>query len=111
LPLDFYSNGCIRAVLRAQKAQILLDGLLFAEGVCVDMRTEDGQPDGRLTAEGCLFDRKTKQGYCEGAVSMEKSGDRLKGRGMYFSTEQQFIKILGECEIRTHRIQVNFGRL
>ncbi len=111
LPLDYYSSGRIRAVLRARKAQLLSDGLVFSEGVRVDMLTEDGQPDGRMTAEACLFDRKTKQGYCEGAVSMEKGGDRLKGRGMYFSFEQQFIKILAECEIRTHRMQMNFGRL
>ena len=111
LPLDYYSNGRIRAVLRAQKAQMLLDDLIYAEGVRVNMLTEDGRPDGLLTAEGCLFDRKAKQGYCEGAVSVEKTGDRLKGRGMYFSIEQQFIKILGECEIRTQRIQLNLGRL
>ena len=111
LPLDYYSNGRVRAVLRAQKAQMLQDGLVYAEGVRVDMHTEDGHPDGQLTAEACLFDRNTKQGYCEGVVSVEKSGDRIKGRGMYFSMEQQFIKILAECEIRTHRIQLNFGRL
>jgi hypothetical protein len=111
LPLDYYSNGRVRAVLHAQKAQMLLEGMIFAEGVRVDMLAEDGRPDGRLTAEGCLFNRTTKQGYCEGAVSVEKSGDRLKGRGMYFSMEQQFIKILAECEIRTQRIQLNFGRL
>lgn len=111
LPLDYYSSGRIKTVLRAQKAQILLDGLVFAEGVCVDLLAEDGQVDGRLRAEACLFDRTAKHGYSEGPVSFEKSGDRLKGRGMYFSFEQQFIKILGECEIRTHRIQMNLGRL
>ena len=111
LPLDYYPSGRSRAVLRAQKAQILMEGLIFAEGVCVDMFTEGGQPDGQLTAAGCLFDRKAKQGYCEGAVSVAKSGDRLKGRGMYFSMDEQFIKILAECEIRTRRIQLNLGRL
>jgi hypothetical protein len=111
LPLDYYVSGRIRAILRAQKAQLLPDGLVYAEGVRVDMLTEAGQPDGWLKAEACLFDRTAKKGYCEGAVSVEKGGDRLKGRGMYFSFEQQFIKILGECEIRTHRIQLNIGRL
>lgn len=110
LPLDYFPNGRIRAQLRAKKAQIFMDGFIFAESVNVEMLTEDGLPDGRLTAEGCLFDRKVKHGYCEGRVTMEKSGDRLKGRGMYFSIEGQFIKILNECEIRTRRIQNNFGR-
>ena len=111
MPLDYFDNGRVKAMLRAEKAQIFLDGLIFAEKLNVQLLTEDGLPDGRLTAEGCVFDRKSKQGYCEGLVSVEKSGDRLKGRGMFFSIEDQFIKILSECEIRTKRIQLNFGRL
>lgn len=111
LPLDHHPNGRIKAQLRAQKAQIFLDGMIFAEGVSVELLKDDGQPDGLLTAAGCLFDRNAKHGYCEGPVSLEKSGDRLKGRGMYFSFEEQFIKILNECEIRTSRIKNNFGRL
>ena len=111
LPLDHHANGRMRAVLRAGKSQIVADGLIFAEGVSVELLAEDGSPDGRLTAEGCLFDRQAKHGYCEGAVSVVKGSDRIKGRGMYFSTEEQFIKILSECEIRTSRIPLKFGRL
>jgi len=111
LPLDYFPNGRVKACLRAKKAQIFLDGMIFAESVEVDLLREDGKADGKLTAEGCLFDRKAKHGYCEGRVSVEKSGDRLKGRGMYFSIEGQFIKIMAECEIRTRRMRNNFGRL
>lgn len=111
LPLDYFPNGRIKARLRAKKAQIFADGMIFAEDVEVDMLTEDGRPDGRLTAEGCLFDREAKHGYCEGRVTMEKAGDRLKGRGMYFSIEGQYIRIMSDCEIRTRRIRNNFGRV
>ena len=111
LPLDYYDSGRMKAVLRARKAQMFPDNLIFAEGVTVDMLTEDGKPDGRLTADGCLFDRDSKRGYCEGAVGLVKGTDRLKGRGMYFSIEDQFIKILSECEIRTYRIPLKLGRL
>ena len=111
LPLDYHANGRVKARLRAEKAQIFLDGAVFAEGVEVELLTETGAPDGRLKAEGCLFDRKAKHGWCEGVVSVEKDGDRLKGRGMYFSIEEQFIKIMAECEIRTSRIGDSFGRL
>ena len=111
LPLDHYPSGRVKARLRAEKAQIFMDGMVFAEGVDVELLTEEGTPDGRLTAEGCLFDRKEKHGWCEGLVSVDKDGDRLKGRGMYFSIEAQFIKIMAECEIRTNRMKNNFGRL
>lgn len=111
LPLDYYDNGRMKAVLRARKAQMFPDNLIFAEGVVLDLLTEDGRPDGRLTADGCLFNRQSKLGYCEGAVGLVKGTDRLKGRGMYFSIEDQFIKILSECEIRTNRIPLKLGRI
>lgn len=111
LPLDHFPNGRVKAQLAAKRAQVFVDGIIFAEDVTVELFNDKGQSEGRLTAEGCIFDRNTKHGYCEGPVSMEKEGDRLKGRGMYFSFEGQFIKILGECEIRTRRIRNNFGRL
>lgn len=111
LPLGYYENGRIKAVLRAERSQMYADGLIYAEGVSVEMLTVDGKPDGRLLADGCLFDRQAKRGYCEGVVHMVKGTDRLKGRGMYFSIEEQFIKILSECEIRTTRIPVKLGRL
>lgn len=110
LPLDYYENGRIRAVLKAERSQMYPDGLIFAERVKVDLLTVDGKPDGQLTADSCLFDRQAKHGYCEGAVFMVKGSDRLRGRGMYFSTGEQFIKILSECEIRTNRIPLKLGR-
>jgi len=110
LPLDYHADGRIRARLRAKKAQIFEDGMIFAEDVMVELFTAEGKPDGVLTAEGCLFDREARHGYCDGRVTVEKDGDRLKGRGMYFSMAGEYIKILAECEIRTHRIRSNFGR-
>ncbi|HPO37280.1 MAG TPA: hypothetical protein PL176_04690 [Kiritimatiellia bacterium] len=110
LPLDYHADGRIRARLRAKKAQVFADGMIFAEGVEVELLTAEGQPDGTLTAEGCLFDREARHGYCDGRVTVEKDGDRLKGRGMYFSMAGEYIKIMAECEIRTHRIRNNFGR-
>jgi hypothetical protein len=111
LPLDYHPNGRVKAVFRAAKSQMIGEGLIYAESVTVDLLTDAGQPDGRLTAEGCLFDRVKKEGYCEGVVSVVKGADQIKGRGMYFSIEAQFIKILTECEIRTSRIPLKLGRL
>ncbi len=111
LPLDYYPNGRIKARLRAKKAQIFLDGMIFAENVEVEMLALDGMPEGILRADDCLFDRQAKHGYCQGAVSVAKDSDRITGVGMYFSVEEQFIKILAKCEIRTRRIKGNFGRI
>lgn len=111
LPLEYYGSGRLKTVLRAKRSQMCPDGLLYAEDVQVVMLTESGEPDGRIMASDCLFDRQTKRGYCDGNVNVVKGTDRLKGRGMYFSIDEQFIKILSECEIRTFRIPMKLGRL
>jgi len=106
-------NGRIRAVLRAEKAHLLEGDLVFAWNVKIEMLLPDGKPDGVLIAEDCLLDRNAKRGFCRGAVEVKRKPDHLKGRGMYFSTDNQFIKLklLSECEIRTSRIPASFGRL
>jgi hypothetical protein len=76
--------------------------------VRVTILTVDGKPT--CDAQDCLFDRR-KHGYCRGQVHAVMGTDRLKGLGMYFSIEEQFIKILSECEIRTSRIPSKLGRL
>lgn len=112
LPLEHHPNGRVKVRLHAKLAQIFDEGdTIFAETIRVELLTDQGKPDGELKADGCLFDRKTKCGYCKGRVFMKKDGDQIKGQGLFFSSEREFIKILGSCEIRTHRFQESFGRI
>lgn len=111
IPIAHYPSGRIRAQLSAGRAQIFLDGVIFAEGVTVHLLTESGARSGEFSAESCVFNRKGKVGYCKGRISMALEGDHVVGRDMYFSFERQYIKILSECEIRTHRVNGSFGRL
>ena len=115
LPLEHYESGRekgrIRTLLKAERAQLLEGGLVFARNVKVDLLQPDGKPEATLVAEDCLLDRNTKKGFSRGVVDVKAGPDHLKGRGIYFSTDEQFIKILSECEIRTFRIPAKFGRL
>lgn len=111
LPVNHYPDGRKRIVLVAKRAQILSESLVFAEGVRLEMLTPDGKSDGVVVADDCLLDQSTKRGYCRGRVDVTKGTDHIKGVGMMFSGENQFIKILSECEIRTFRIPSRFGRL
>ncbi|MBQ7190611.1 MAG: hypothetical protein IJR99_14480 [Kiritimatiellae bacterium] len=112
LPLEYWGDGRVKARLFAKKAQVLdFAAFVFAEGVRVELLTPDGHQDGLLRASDCLFVRKNKRGYCRGEVSVVKGGDRFSGKGMYFSLEDRFVKILSECEIRTTRFSGTFGRL
>lgn len=111
LPVNHYSDGRKRIVLVARRAQILSETLVYAEGVRLEMLTPDGKSDGVVLADDCLLDQATKRGYCRGKVDVTKGTDHILGRGMMFSGDDQFIKILAECEIRTFRIPARFGRL
>jgi hypothetical protein len=111
LPVNHYPDGRKRIVLVAKRAQILSESLVFAEEVRLEMLTPDGKSDGVVLADDCLLDQSTKRGYCRGHVDVTKGTDHIKGVGMMFSGENQFIKVLAECEIRTFRIPSRFGRL
>lgn len=111
LPVDHYKDGRKKIVLVARRAQILNKSLIFAEGVRLEMLTPEGKSDGVVVADDCLLDQSTKFGYCRGRVDVTQGTDHIKGRGMMFSADDKFIKILADCEIRTHRIPSGVGRL
>jgi hypothetical protein len=111
LPVDHYADGRKRIVLIARRAQILSETLVYAEDVKLEMLTPDGKSDGIVLADDCLLNQTTKRGYCRGKVTVTKGTDHIRGRGLMFSGNEQFIKILSECEIRTFRIPARFGRL
>lgn len=112
LPLEYHPDGEIKARLFAEEAQLFDNGnTVFARKVRVELLTPEGEPDGELLADGFLFDRKIKCGYCKGAVRVVKDGDQIKGVGLFFSSQREFIKILSNCEIRTSRFKGVFGRL
>lgn len=112
IPIEYHPDGRVKARLKAERSQIFDEGnTIYAEGIRVELLDPDGKVDGELVAGGVLFDRRTKSGFCKGAVIVKKGGDQIKGVGLYFSSEDEYIKILSDCEIRTHRFKGTFSRL
>ena len=102
LPLEHYPDGTVKSRLTAKKAQLFMDtDYIWGEGIHVEQRREDGKIVGTLDAENCVVDRKTRTGWVEGAAKMTYGDAMIKGRGIYFSLEREFIKIFSQCEIRT----------
>ncbi len=103
LPLEYFPDGRVKARLQAGKAQVFDKNTIFAENVKVELLNNDGNVEAVLTTDDCLLDRPSKQGYCRGAVKVDWGSEHIKGRGLYFSATDEFLKILSECEIRTRR--------
>jgi hypothetical protein len=111
LPLDHHLNGRVRAVLHARTASLADDHYVRAWQVTVDLFTAEGGPDGRIVAESGLFDRGSRRGYCRGAVSFTRQDARVSGIDMYWSADQQRLRILSHGEVRTKGLTGRIGGL
>ena len=94
-PLETYPDGTVKSRLRAGRAYMFLDtGFIWGENIRVEQYKSDGKTvEGFLTADNCIVDRKSKSGWVQGNAHMDWDGTAIKGRGIYFSFEREFIKI------------------
>jgi len=112
IPLETFPDGKIKSRVKAARAQIFQEtGFIWGEGVHVEQFREDGRLQATLDAENCVVDRKTKSGWVEGAAKMVYGDSSVKGRGVYFSLEREFIKIFSQSEIRTGHAGINPGSM
>ena len=112
-PLETYPNGVVKSRLRAKKAFMFVDtGFIWGEGIRVEQYKEDGKTiDAYLTADNCIVDRKSKSGWVAGNAHMDWDGTDIKGRGIYFSFDREFIKIFSRTEIRTKALNLDAGKV
>ena len=112
-PLETYPDGTVKSRLRAKKAFMFVDtGFIWGEAI----RVEQYRPDGKtvesfLTADNCIVDRKSKSGWVAGNAQMDWDGTNIKGRGIYFSFDREFIKIFSQTEIRTKALKLDAGKV
>ena len=112
LPIEQYESGKIKSTLKAAKAQMFLSsGIVWGEGITVEQYDENGQVTASLTADNCIVDRKSKSGWVEGNAHMDWDGTSIKGRGIYFSFDREFIKIFSQTEIRTKALKLSAGKV
>lgn len=111
-PLETFPNGVVKSRLRAEKAYMFIDtGYIWGEDIRVEQYKEDGKTvEGFLTADNCIVDRKTKSGWVEGNAKMDWEGTNIKGRGIYFDFDREFIKIFSQTEIRTKALKLDVGK-
>ena len=111
-PLETYPDGTVKSRLRAGRAYMFLDtGFIWGENIRVEQYKPDGKTvEGFLTADNCIVDRKSKSGWVQGNAQMDWDGTAIKGRGIYFSFEREFIKIFSQTEIRARSLKLGPGK-
>ena len=101
--LESYPDGTVKSRITAARATIFPDSsYIWAENIHLEQFDATGTNlTAKLDAENCLVDRKTKTGWVDGNASMVYGDATVKGRGIYFSLTNEFIKIFSQSEIRT----------
>lgn len=107
-PLETLPDGTVRSRLKARRAQMFIDtGFIWGEGIRVEQYGKDGKVESFLSADNCIVDRKTKTGWVEGDAMISYGKSVVKGRGVHFSVDREFIKIFSKSEIRTAGLKLD----
>lgn len=100
VPVETFEDGSVKVMISAEKAQYFLDeGLVWAEGVTVKKFKRDGRLDGRIDAKSCVVDRFSKSGWAEGPATVVHDKTTFKGRGVYFSSPESYVKVFEDAEV------------
>ncbi len=112
VPVEVFKDGAVKTVVAAKKAQYCLDsGLIWAAGVTVRRFREDGAPDGQIEAANCVIDRKSKCGWAEGPAKVAYGETTIRGTGVYFSTDDSYVKVFDGAAIASRNLEFGgFGK-
>lgn len=108
---DFDENGVKKSEVVGDKAEILADGQVKITGLRIVMY-KDGQVEATVVADQCTFDRKEKRAFSNSAVSIERGGMKVTGRGFRYASTGQRIEILNDARVvlKDTRIWKEVGR-
>lgn len=110
--LEKHADGSVKTVLTAKKAQFFLDmGLVWGEGVEVAEYNLDGSRRGFITAQDCIVDRETKSGWVEGHVHAVYDKMALDGEKVYFSFEEEYVRIYDDAQITSSGLKMKEVKL
>lgn len=100
VPVETFEDGSVKVMIFAEKAQYFLQqGLVWAEGVTVKKFKQDGTLDAQIDAKNCVVDRFSKSGWAEGQATVVHGKTTFRGRGIYFSSPEAYVKVFDESEI------------
>lgn len=94
VPVDFYPNGQVKTELQADRAEILPDGRIRAEGIEFRTFETNGTLDVTIRAADAIADRGEKEANSERPVSLMREALLLTGEGFVWNGKGETIRIL-----------------
>jgi len=102
VPVETYDDGAVKVLIYAKKAQYFLDsGLVWAEDVVVKKFDRDGVLSAQVDAKNCVVDRFSKSGWAEGPASVTHGKTVFRGKGIYFSSAEGYVKVFESSDIES----------
>lgn len=112
LPLERFENGAVKTTLSADFAWIFPDEpFVIAKDVFIKRMKEDGQSEIELSASLVIADRKTKTVWVEGHASIKADQANATGSGIYFSFEDDMLRVYHGTRITTKALNLKMENL
>lgn len=110
VPVETFPDGSVKVIIHAKRAQYFADsGLVWAEGVTVKRFASDGTEDGWIEAASCVVDRFAKSGWAEGPATVVHGKTTFRGKGVYFSSTDAYVKVFEESSVRSEDLKFGMG--
>lgn len=102
LPVETFPDGSVKTSVQARFASYFMDsGLVWADGVVVRRFRADGSVEASIAASECVVDRLTKSVWADGDAKLVQGGTVCRGRGVYFSSPEGFVRITESADFET----------
>ncbi len=101
IPIEQHPDGRTKVIISAKKAQFFLDtGFVWCEDVTVKELLPDGiTVKAYIAADNCVIDRDTRSGWSQGHTLAQYEDYTVEGNGIYFSFEEEYVKITSKSSI------------
>ena len=112
VPVETFEDGSVKIIVVAKKAQYFMDsGLVWAEDVVVRKFGRDGSLEARIDAKNCIVDRFSKSGWVEGPATVTHGKTTFRGKGMYFSSPESYVKVFEQSDIKSEDLKFGGAKL
>lgn len=104
VPLEYYPDGTLKALLKAETATVDSTGeSIKGEVLRYETYAEGGATDVVITAEQCLYDKKTGQAKSDSRIKLEKDSVVIMGKGFKLNTKKEMISLHSEVVVEFER--------
>ncbi len=104
VPLEFYPDGTLKALLKTETATVDSTGLkIKGEGLRYETYAEGGATDVVIIAEECFYNKKTGQAESDSHVKLVKDSVVIMGKGFKLDSKKEMISLHSEVVVEFER--------